>query len=205
MAFIPLPYGIKVEVSWTTGGGVAVCVHYVSKTTPTAVTNANLINAMDAFDDWRIALRPIQAATCAIAGIRATDWSVPDGITRFSAPSITPNGSGATPAMPNNVAIVASHTTGLTGRTRRGRTYIGGLIESDVAVGDVVLGSVRSTIVAAYDQLRVTLLAGGLVQVVASFQKDLAPRVTGQGTAILVSTVDAYSDSQRRRLFGRGS
>lgn len=205
MAFVNLPFGIKVEVSWETGSGVAVCVHFVSKTTPSAVTMTDLVHAIDDFDLWRIALRTLQPGNIVIAGIRATDWSVPDGITSFTVPTGTPAGSNITPLLPLNVAICASHYSGRTGRSRRGRNYIPGIGEGIISVGDVILFTARNNIATAYDALRTNLLAHGLVQVVASFQTNGAPRVNGQGTAIASTVVDQYSDSQRRRLAGRGA
>jgi len=204
-SFIPLPFGIKVEVSWTTGSGIAVCVHFVSKTTPTAVANTDLLNAIGDFDGWRTAIRPNQAPSVSVAGIRATDWSVPDGITSFLAPSANVAGNNASSPMPLNVAICASHYSGLTGRSRRGRNYIGGLGENTVSVGDIITTANATNIMNAYNALRTALLGHGLVQVVASFHTAGAPRVTGQGTAIAFTAIDQYSDSQRRRLAGRGA
>lgn len=205
MAFIPLPFGIKVEVAWETGSGVAVCIHFVSKTTPSAVTLTDLTNAIDSFDTWRISLNPIMAVNMQIAGIRATDWSMADGITALTVPGTAINGTNGTPILPLNVALVASHSTGRTGRSRRGRNYIPGAAESTVAVGDVIAAGTRNIITAAYNTLRTALLADGLVQVVASFHANGAPRVTGLGTAVSVTSVDQHSDSQRRRLAGRGA
>lgn len=205
MAFIPLPFAIKVEVSWTTGSGIAVCVHFVSKTSAAAVNAADLTAAITDFDTWRTAIRPIQASYTSIAGIRATDWSVPNGLTQFTAPSATPAGSNLSNPMPLNVAICASHYSGLTGRSRRGRNYMPGLGEDCVAVGDIIATARATTIMNAYAALRTNLLASNLVQIVASFHANGAPRVTGLGTAVSFTAVDQYSDSQRRRLAGRGA
>jgi len=205
MAFIPLPFAIKVEVSWTTGSGVAVCIHYVSKTTPAAVVAGDLTNAITHFDTWRLALRPVMAASAAIAGIRATDWGVADGLTQFTVPSATPNGSNVSNPAPLNVAICASHYSGLSGRSRRGRNYIPAVGENTINVGDIITTLNVTQIINAYQALRTNLLTSGLVQVVASFHTNGAPRVTGLGTAVSFTAVDQYSDSQRRRLAGRGA
>lgn len=205
MAFVNLPFGVKVEVAWETGSGVAVCIHFVSKTTPAAITAAELVAINSAFDGWRTAIRPVQPNVVTIAGIRSIDWSVPDGATVLTVPSASVAGSNANPILPLNVAICASHYTGLTGRSRRGRNYIPGIGENDVATGDVILAAARTVIVGAYQALRTDLLAAGFVQVVASFHANGAPRANGQGTAVLTTQIDQYSDSQRRRLAGRGA
>lgn len=205
MAFVALPFGIKVEVSWTTGSGIAVCVHFVSKATPVAVSPTDLNNAIVRFDTWRQAIRGVQAATTSIAGIRATDWSVPEGISSFVVPTVSLAGSAGSAPLPLNVALCATHRTGYIGRSRRGRTYIPGLDESVVSVGDILGATPRNIVAAAYANLRTNLNTDGLVQVVASFYNDGAPRVSGQGTAVVVTSIDQYSDSQRRRLAGRGA
>jgi len=202
---VTLPFGIKVEVSWETGSGIAVCIHFVSKLMPTAVSSGDLTAAITAFDSWRTAIRSVQPADIVIAGIRATDWSILDGATQLNVPSANVAGINGTPVLPLNVAMCVSHYTGRTGRSRRGRTYIPGLAENEVSVGDILTGSGRAAVLLAYANLRLALNGYGLAQVVASFRSGGAPRVTGLGTAVSTSTVDQFSDSQRRRLAGRGA
>jgi hypothetical protein len=205
MAFIPLPFGIKVEVSWTTGSGIAVCVFFNQKTVSTPVTTTDLTNAISLYDAWRTAIRPIQSTQVGVAGIRATDWSVPEGASQFTAPSANVFGTNTLPSLPMNVAMCASHYTGFIGRSRRGRSYIPGLGENVVAVGDILGALFRNYAVTAFAALRASSLAASQAQVVASFQHNGAPRVTGLGTVVLTTAVDQYSDSQRRRLAGRGA
>jgi len=205
MAFIPLPGGIKVEVSWETGSGIAVCIHWLQKAAAGTVTSTDLSNGISLLDTWRTALRPLQPAGVIIAGIRATDWSVPDGATQFNVPSANIAGTNVSPQLPLNVAVCATHYTGLTGRSRRGRNYIPGLGESVVSVGDIVLAGMRTTIINAYQALTLAAIGVSIPFVVASFRANNLPRITGLGTVILQTAVDQYSDSQRRRLAGRGA
>lgn len=205
MPFVNLPFGVKVEVSWETGSGVAVCIHFVSKTTPAAITPANLTAINTAFDQWRTNIRGLQPASIVCAGIRSTDWSVPDGISQLLVPGAALAGTNASPTLPLNVAICITHSTGRTGRSRRGRNYIPGIAENVISTGDFIGPTFRSVLSLSYDNLRTELLTAGFVHVVASFFTNGAPRVNGLGTAVLTSIADSYSDSQRRRLFGRGA
>lgn len=205
MAFVNLPFGLKVEVSWTTGSGIAVCVHWVSRTTPVSPVLGDLTNVMDDFDTWRTAIRSLQPPTIQIAGIRATDWNVASGITAFSLPAANVAGTNASTIAPLNVAICASHRSGFTGRSRRGRNYIPGIGENVVSNGDLIGSTFQNTLATAYAALRTNLLTHGYVQVAASFVTNGAPRANGLGTAIATTIVDQYSDSQRRRLAGRGA
>jgi len=203
--FIALPFGVKVETAWETGGGIMENVHYVSKTTPSAIVSSDLVAIATVFDTWRTALRSIQHVNTTIEGIRCTDWSAPDGITYLLNPGANLSGTNLTLAEPNNVAICATHYTGRTGRSRRGRTFIGGLAENEVSLGDLVNVTAGNAIVNAYIALRTALLAVNFVHCVASFFTGGAPRAVGLGTAVVTTYVDPYADSQRRRLAGRGA
>jgi len=103
------------------------------------------------------------------------------------------------------VAVCASHYTGRTGRSRRGRTYIPGIGSTIVLAGDIVAASSRAALLLSYANLRLALNGYGLAQVVASFHTAGAPRAVGLGTAVSTTVIDQFSDSQRRRLAGRGA
>lgn len=206
MAFVALPFGIKVTIEWETGSGIAVCIHFVSKTSPVAVNTTDLNAACVWFDALGQALRPLQPANVVRSMVRAIDWSVPDGAQVSLIPFSTNNaGTNVSPGLPLNVAICATQVSGLVGRSRRGRNYIPGIAENIVGLGDVISPISRSTIANAYNTLRTNLLTAGLVQVVASFHANKLPRTVGQGTAVAMTTIDQFSDSQRRRLAGRGA
>lgn len=205
MAFIPLPFGIKVVVAWETGSGVAICVHFVSKDAPNPVNATDLQNAVDSFNTWGVAVRPLQAANITRVGVQAYDWSIPNGATLLMQPTVSQFGTNASPVAPLNVAVVASHRTPKTGRSFRGRNYIPGIGENAISTGDIINATLRNALVTAYASLVTNLNADGLVLVTASFYANGAPRVTGVGTAVNSTVVDQYSDSQRRRLAGRGA
>jgi len=205
LPFIPLPFGVKIEVSWTTGGGIAVCVHFVTKNSAIAISPSDLSNVVDAADTWRLGIRGTQSSVWRAAGIRATDWSSSTGGTYFNGALATPDGLLSSAVEPNNVAVVASLRTAKRGRSYRGRNYIGGLNEGNIGIGDIIGNGTILAIAQAYADFHTALNSAGFTHVVASFFNNGAARVTGQGNAVTSVFVDPYSDSQRRRLAGRGA
>jgi len=205
LPFIPLPFGVKIEVSWTTGSGIAVCIHFATKNAGTAISPTDLAALTDAGDTWRAGLRSVQPPTVQVAGIRATDWSAADGGTSFQVPSVNVAGINATPTLPLNVAMCVTHKTAKRGRSFRGRTYIPGLGEDVVAAGDLLATARKTAVQVAYVNFDIALLAAGFTRVVASFHALGLPRMTGVPTPVTVTSIDQYSDSQRRRLAGRGA
>lgn len=107
--------------------------------------------------------------------------------------------------MPMSVTMAVKFTTGLAGRSYRGRLYFVGLAETEV-VGDFVNATAAEAIRVAYDGLRTGAFAAtGYDMVVVSRYHNKAPRETGIASVITgVSLTDTRVDTQRRRLIGEG-
>jgi len=106
---------------------------------------------------------------------------------------------------PGGVTIAIKFSSGLSGRSNRGRMYWTGIGESQ-ASGNVLLDAVATAFVADmtnfFDAVET---ATGLTHVVVSYCNDGAWRTTGVATPIIsYLLVDKNLDSQRRRLAGRG-
>lgn len=126
-------------------------------------------------------------------------------------------GDVASPALPGNVALAVRLKTGLTGRNRTGRIFIGGLPEGAV-VGNTVDPATVNGIAAALQTLIELVVTPYGRLVVASFYNGTAltelpngerrrlpvPRATALLTEVLTAVAEPYTDSQRRRLTGRG-
>lgn len=133
------------------------------------------------------------------------DLTTETGPTATFGPFASPNGTGAAPALPNNVAFCVTHRTLGRGRSYRGRTYVGGLTTDD-AVGSYIGSGVAASIVAAYNDMRTELEGEDILFVVASRRINKTWRVLGQATPITISIArDLVLDSQRRRSPGRGA
>lgn len=151
---------------------------------------------------WRTA----QSNEVALRTVTSRDLSVVDSW--VVATPVVPQvpGTVVSPAMPSQVTFVVKFTTGLAGRSNRGRSYWVGLPESNVT-GDYVSSAIANVIVAAWTQLRTVVLpALNAELVVISRQTGGAPRTTGVANAVTnVLYTDLRVDTQRRRLTGEGS
>jgi len=113
----------------------------------------------------------------------------------------TQEGSSVT----GNVSFVIKFQTGHTGRSARGRNYVGGLPYS-VGQGNTVNSTYADDLVAAYISIMTALNAGGARHVVVSRFSAGAKRSTGLTLPVtIISYTDLNLDSQRGRLAGRGS
>lgn len=107
----------------------------------------------------------------------------------------------ASPALPGNNSLAIKFTTGLTGRSARGRNYWPGFIESEV-VGNFVSTGRANAIVADYQELvgAGTFVAGWQFSVLSRVTSG-EPRPFGVTYPITAISVGDYVvDSQRRRL-----
>jgi hypothetical protein len=205
MAFIDLPYGIKLVFTFSKDGQICINVMWCTKSSPVAVTSTDLANALLSMQAYWNALRSSIMAGTTATQFEAIDWSVSDGAIATNASPTNPAGALGGNNVANNVSMALTLITGQRGRSRRGRSYIVGLGQSDFASANVLSVAAGADIVAAYQVLKTSLNGYNLVPVVASFISDGAPRVSGIGTAITaVGFTDGFVDSQRRRLPGRG-
>ena len=105
-------------------------------------------------------------------------------------------GTGTAASEPGNVTTTLSYRTGLAGRKFRGRIYVVGYNESDVAVDDTISSSLVS---------RNAIAAGGIIGIWPAGQ-DLVVwhKDTNSFTPIISYVVENIIDSMRRRLPTRG-
>lgn len=114
--------------------------------------------------------------------------------------------------MPGNVTMSVSFRTALRGRSFRGRNYVAGLTEDQVA-GNIFISTLSASWKAAYEAIAAAIASTGWTWVVVSrfsgvdaVTKEPIPRAAGVTTPVLsVIVVDDFVDSQRRRLAGRGN
>lgn len=205
MAFVSLPYGIKLEFNFTKDGQLCVHVMWCAKLSPITVNPTDLAAAAAAGQAWWNALRPSISNAVVLNDIVSTDWSVADGIQNILTPVANPFGGNTINAVvENNVALAASLLTGKRGRSQRGRNFLFGFTNAQKNGQNTITATFASQIVAAYQAMKTSMNGNGLAPVVASFVTNGAPRTVGQGTAILGIGIDATTDSMRRRLPGRG-
>jgi len=199
LAFHPAASTIKLVIH-------AVCdgtdnnniLHY--KYTGAAPNAATLVSFLAAWStafltEWLAA----HSAQYALQSITATDIATAGGATavqNYIGPGNTGTNTGGV-ALPNNVALAISLRTGLTGRSNRGRFYLGGLNTGEIA-NEVAQSAFQSAI---------NTLVTHLISLTVSGIFDLAVTSLLHATSQIITgyVLDTTADSMRRRLPGRGN
>lgn len=198
MALPPVPNGLRITLEYTLNGKVVVNVYYAIKSTP--IVTVDLTNVATAvLQWWRTFLKGGLSQDIALTKIRVQDVSVPDG--GYIEQVVTSNNTGsvASQAMPNNVALVVSLQSGLSGRSRRGRTYVPGLPENEVS-GSYVGQTFLQGFIDAYVELATALQLQLCSLAIVSFYGNGAPRAVPQITLVTRVAANTRIDTQRRRL-----
>lgn len=198
MVYIRLPLGVRVAMEYEQFGKVIVNVYHVTCSDP--IITAKLFDICDVFRDWWINNQRNGLSTdIALHAVTAFNLDVPNGakVTRVVSPASPGAAVGASTS--NNVALVVSLATAMTGRSFRGRSYMCGLREDDVTGNNVSVAFTAGT-VANYADLRASLVIANCLLSVASFQVGGQPRAEGVATTVNSVSANTRVDTQRRRL-----
>lgn len=197
MALGIVPNGIKVELNAIQNGIPIVNRMYVTQSTPVGSGDLDdtIVKFLAFFNEYKALCHP----TYVLQNITATDVSVANG-TQTIFPLTTSNiGTGTGAAMAANAAMVASLRTNFTGRSFRGRFYLGGLndgVQQDAQNVKVAsAGAFAGFVVNLID----TLGTINKTLVVVSNYASGVVRVVALATEIINIIVDTKIDSQRRR------
>lgn len=201
--FIPAAGTVKVELVFSGAGGSMENVYHVRPNA--AITEALLDQIVTLFDGWDdVDGSEHRSASVSLDRIVAKDVSVDDGLgVEFALPAPRPGVVTGSPVLPNNVTAAVKWTTGFTGRSRRGRTYIVGLYEGGV-IGDQLESATRAALLADYQALLTAVTGEGWDLVVVSYCANGDWRTNALVTPISSASIEGTVDSQRRRLLGRG-
>ena len=170
------------------------------------VTNADADRIEGVFASWWTnTYRANISSNCSLILIVLDALDAINGLHREYTTGWTVAGGNATVALPGGTTTAVKHATGVRGRSFRGRSYVVGLAQNDVASGLVVVAR-RDAIQAAFNTLRTNLAAdaAGDQLVVVSFMENGVWRAQGVATPVVSSSAHQNVDSQRRRLIGRG-
>lgn len=205
MPFIPTPNGIRVAMHFTSAGQQCRNIFHVKG--PAEPTVGDLIDVAAVFIAWWTAeMRPLTATTTTLDAVEVTDITSAsdDGVVVTTTLPLAGTSGGN--ALPNNATVVTKLTSGLTGRSRRGRSYMVGLTDSNLSTDKQhVSTAMQGVLQDAFRELISALVTAGLELAVASFFADGAPRTEGLLTPITDAQVNPSLDSQRRRLPERGA
>jgi len=208
MAFIPVPDTVQVELIYDTPAGTAentLWFHYEGTGDITEFAISTLCGEIVQW--WVTEVMAFVCDEITLREVIGTDMS-----TEISEAGSSPAdavGVRADNVLPQNVTMAVSFRTPNRGRSYRGRNYVVGLGEGQVA-NDIVGATWTVGYVDAYaalpSYLPVVLGDPQWNWVIASRYTNNAPRTTGVFSSVTaVQVTDDYVDSQRRRLSGRGS
>lgn len=198
------PNVVKVEMRYTWDTEEVENTLYFFLPAPHSAEGLAILGA-ELYDVWATEFRPLQSASVSLreiylrsmSGLVAPEYTFTTGL-----PAI---GTNTQAPLPNNVTLSISFRSGLTGRSSRGRNFILGMTEDQVAQ-NLVAPAVIAAYVAAYEQLLpAASRLGSAIWVVYSQYSGGVIRPSGTFNFVLsVVVVDNVVDSQRRRLPGRG-
>jgi len=203
MAFIPATWIVEAAMKYILGGQeIRNIIHidpHESPSTSLLTDAANLVN------DWAIAeLLPLLSQDLALYEVGTKDLSIETGAVSAAVNVPAEAGQVAADSLPNNVALVVTLPTLLTGRSYRGRFYIPGLPETQISNNTAGL-LWAADLVDAFVSLIADLNAVGWDLVITSYFTGGAPRASAVSTIVSNVVLNLITDSQRRRLPQRGS
>lgn len=153
---------------------------------------------------WNTHIKPITGGGISFNGIKFTNMESQDGFQveyNTGLPLIGTRPTGKT--APNNVTVAIRLGTQYRGRNATGRIFHIGL-DDEVLSGSHLIAGFDGTLKTKYEALISGLLAAGGVLVVASQWLAGVRRPVALLQPVTSVSVDNTTDSQRRRLPGRG-
>lgn len=199
MVFIPAPQVAQSVFRHTQAGQPIVNVLNWFRETPVTLQNLELL-AFSLSEEWAGQIMPFLSASTTFNEVTCRDLTVADGVQVTSAPAATVVGGVGGDSLPANVALCMTHRTAFIGRSRRGRTYFGGLGESSCS-GSFFNGTFASDLQDGFTAVvdDVSLLGWQLV-IVSRFSNKV-PRGIALSTVVTNSSfINLRADSQRGRL-----
>lgn len=201
--FIPMPSGIHLCFDFTTAGQNWQFCLSARKTSGGAITSGDLTAAAQAGVDWwnntfKAGIRP-GTTLRQVRAVDETSQGAPVGII-----TVGNAGTSAGGDVPLNAALVVSQRTAKRGRSYRGRAYISGLADNLASEVDFT-STVANLLATWFGTLKTNLVAAGFTMVVATKHHNGVIVTPAELNDVTAFVVDTHVDSQRRRLFGRGT
>lgn len=192
---------IKIVVTYGFDGKPAVNIHFVLQRTPESpVPDAALEDAADAIHAGYAAQWDEEMGTnWDITNVTALDYSREDGSEIQTSGALPIVGLEVSEEVPASVALVVSHRTDRTGRSRRGRTYLAGLTEGNVGGNSVDAGATTAA-GDLFAAIALNLDGVDMDHVVYSLVSGGENRITPEATLVTSHVINERVDTQRRRL-----
>jgi hypothetical protein len=210
--FIPAPNTALIEMVYLWQNETIENTFHIQKGSPFSSSDlSSLCNLFDTWDNTGVTpFKNLRDANNTLVQIkaRALDTSSAPVFIKTISPPRVGSWSGAGTVLPGNATFCVKLESGLSGRSQRGRIYMPGLrgnMLQGAPNGNQVTTSYANSCVTTLNALITQLAAASLTLVVTSFYTAGAWRTTAQNTPIINAAYsDLNSDSQQRRLTGRG-
>lgn len=205
--FIPAAGVAQIEMIYSLFGQTCENVYHVDTGTGADISAATLTTIGNQFAQWnQDSQRSVQSNFCGLTLVRARDLTVEAGtVIELAQTAANHTGQLADKALPGNVTVAVKWSTGLGGRSFRGRSYHVGLTQAQVDL-NALTAAAQTAIQTAYANLLVAVNGiAGHAMVVVSYAHNKFWRDAAVATPIIRATLNGDVDSQRRRLNGRGS
>lgn len=197
MTFIPTPQCVEVRLVASQNSVPVVSIWNVD--VGHAVTVTDLSGVFAVVDAWITSdFKNLIHTSVSFDQIIVTDISVANGQQQVYTPT-TPTGAVGGTAAAANAAFVASMRTAHTGRSFRGRTYVGGMRTSVFTDAQHVTPAFASQVNSTFVTLINNMITAGYKLSVLSRYLNNALRAVGLLTEIISVITDTKVDSQRRR------
>lgn len=210
MPFIPAENTARFELVYSQNGQIVENVFHIAfggSIDPTMLEDmAAVLKTW-----WDTEIKAIASTTVSLNVIKARDLTTEAGSAIEYTTGLPILGTNTSQAMPNNSTLAVKWSTGLAGRSFRGRTYHVGMTANQLVDNNHLSSAAQVEFSTRYNNLVSSVETAGANLVVASFyhgvdvDKKPIPRTAAVITNIDNAVINATLDSQRRRLPERGS
>lgn len=201
MAFIPVPSCVQARMLYLNGetNSVAQNVFYFATdsvpTMPDLEEINDLISAW-ALEDWC----PLSTVFWQMTGVSLRGMNTEEGLSLNSGDGWPRTGTAAGAGLPNQVTYTITWSSGLVGRSARGRSYGVGIPTSGLATYARLDDTYRAAAEINWNALRSVMETEGHAMQIISFSEGGVPRAEGRALPVLGCNVRFPLATQRRRL-----
>lgn len=199
MAFIPVTQVAETVIKHTLNG--LPVFNVLNWFRDSAISQADLDSLAAALvEAWTGAIVPFLSTALTFDEVSCRDLTTQDSLTSSGSPAAIVNGGAGGDSHPANVALCMTQRTNRIGRSRRGRTYFGGLPETATS-GNFASPTFATNLKTGFDSVKADLFLNGWQLVVVSRFANKVPRLEGLSTIVTDSLfINLRVDSQRNRL-----
>lgn len=201
MAFIPVLNCVQARLIWQEDNGVVAQNVFWH-----ATTGAPTLEEMaDIGGTWgelmtEAGLGPNITTNWALASVALRAMNEEEGLSLIFDGGMPISGTAASPGTPDQVSYTVTWSTGLVGRSARGRTYGLGLPLGGTINNNRLTDSAQASLNNTWGVIREAFETAGNALQVVSFQEGGVPRTEGRKLPILSHQVRFPLATQRRRL-----